>query len=135
MRDQYVTLYHQVAAPLYECIVDVWNGVVGYVDDEEDVVLPQLAAGHYNVSCKKLIAKAKSKPLLVVGFSSPKCDRCVEYESQYMKATQSLTELQVTISLSCLRCFGLVHFSCSCSFVGLLAWMFACAPLTCLTSR
>jgi hypothetical protein len=56
-------------------------------------VVPILSAGHYNISSRKALNKLKAKHgVVLVGFSSPACHRCITAENEYVKLSGRLLE-------------------------------------------
>ena len=76
--------------------------------------LPVLTAGHFNVTQKqhrqlvKLTKNAKASDragaVLVLGYSSPACARCVVFEHEYAAISTELTRMQVRRSVGRVRC-------------------------------
>lgn len=52
-------------------------------------IVPILTAGHFNVTAKNLTAAARKLSLMLVGFSSRTCHKCIAAERQCVEATTS----------------------------------------------
>jgi hypothetical protein len=60
-----------------------------------DEIIPILGAGHYNLTTKNFTKIVDKTPIMVVGFSSVKCHKCIIYEPEYAKAAIELKKLGV----------------------------------------
>ena len=58
-------------------------------------VVPILGAGHYNLTAKNFSKAVSKKPLMLVGFSSPTCHKCITYEPEYAAAAEALRSMKV----------------------------------------
>ena len=82
---------------------------IAYVDDGAPV-LPVLSAGHFNVTAKQhaqLVkssrrAKSGAQSLLVLGYSSPACARCIVFEREYALLADDLKAMNVRTSAACI---------------------------------
>ena len=60
-----------------------------------------LEAGHYKIgSCSNITRAGRRADVLVVGFSSQSCDRCVSFEAEYRAAEAPLRQLGVSLACS-----------------------------------
>ena len=85
---------------LHVCVTAA--GRAGYVKPGSEVI-PVLEAGHYKIgSCSNITRAGRRADVLVVGFSSQSCDRCVSFEAEYRAAEGPLRQLGV--SLACSKC-------------------------------
>jgi hypothetical protein len=63
--------------------------------EEGQEILPILSAGHFNVT-KKNFTKAISKhKLLLVGFSSHDCHKCIAMENEYRVLSSKLKDMKI----------------------------------------
>ena len=82
----------------YSCTC--WAGFIGddcgttFVDDVNDIV-PILTAGHFNITRKNFTDVVSKNKLLLVGFSSYTCHKCIQIEPAYRNISASLKELKI----------------------------------------
>lgn len=83
----------------YSC--HCWSGYLGddcrttFADDENDIV-PILTAGHFNLTRKNFTQAIIKNKLILVGFSSLTCHKCIRAEPAYRNISQVLKdELQI----------------------------------------
>lgn len=62
---------------------------------EGNNIIPILGAGHYNLTSKNFSKIVNKTPLMIIGFSSTKCHKCIIYEQEYKKISHELKELGV----------------------------------------
>ena len=58
-------------------------------------IIPILGAGDYNLTAKNFTKATKRARVMVVGFSSPKCHKCIAHERAYADAARRLKALGV----------------------------------------
>lgn len=81
----------------YSC--HCWPGYIG--DDcgktfaDESNIVPILTAGHFNLSRENFTQIISKHPLILVGFSSYSCHKCILPEPEYLKISESLKDLVV----------------------------------------
>ena len=71
---------------------------VGYHGDDcrttfardENNIIPILSAGHFNVTKKTFKSHLMKNKILIVGFSSPNCHKCIIAENDYSLFAQSM---------------------------------------------
>jgi len=73
-----------------------------FADDGRDgPVIPILGAGHFNISSRKKFRTVTRSPrLMLVGFSSQSCHKCIMFERDYMEASEHLRDLSVPFGRS-----------------------------------
>jgi hypothetical protein len=65
-----------------------------FVHDTSNVV-PVLGAGHFNLTSKSFAKVTTKHPVMLVGFSSRKCHKCISHEADYERASVALKALGV----------------------------------------
>ena len=84
----------------YTCYCDL-----GYVGDdcshtfaaEEDMIVPILTAGDFNLTRKNFTSALNKHKYMLVGFSSPTCHKCIRAEPEYLKIQESLHGMEPKI--------------------------------------
>ena len=65
-----------------------------FAHDRENVV-PVLGAGHFNLTSKSFSKALKKHDVMLVGFSSNKCHKCIIHETEYARVADALKVLGV----------------------------------------
>eukprot|EP01038_Epipyxis_sp_PR26KG_P007679 gene7679-10449_t len=65
-----------------------------YVEDENNII-PILGAGDFNLTRKNFTQTITKHKLIIVGFSSYNCHRCIQVEPAYFNLTNSLKALKI----------------------------------------
>jgi len=66
-----------------------FTALVGDDDKGEGIIIPLLSAGHFNITSRQDLQASQAKyPILLVGFSSSACHRCLKVEKDYQVAAQ-----------------------------------------------
>ena len=65
-----------------------------YASDEEDIT-PILSSGHFNITRKNFTKTINKHDIILIGFSSYTCHKCIMVEREYRDIASNLTQLKV----------------------------------------
>lgn len=85
-----------------DCIDYSCHCHVGYLGDDcsttfadEANLVPILTAGHFNLTRKNFTQALAKHPLILVGFSSYSCHKCIAYEPTYLNVSRALAAMKI----------------------------------------
>ena len=81
-----------------ECFVSYFGDDCRYTFADDENGIPILGAGHFNVTAKNYtaaVSKSAGSGLVLMGFSSTTCHKCIRTEPEYARISEELHERKI----------------------------------------